>query len=271
MKFVKLRLTVPDGHGGRKDVEEWRCVISQVHDLLLFANFEAELFARAFLQLERMKNGSFEAAHAQDKKVGALATMLNLRRNRLKEGETFDPLIETVNIHDRKIKGMMKVLELGQTLCVHQNGSFCDLESFLSIWNGEIIATIEKDEQGFPVEIDVLKSVTLILENQDRPHSKLVDIVSKRTESKPGIITNLKEKDSGWVIKSMMNANTLAFSSTFRDQKQVIDFLNVFGKMPRKHIIIGYFGEDVKKLTDHPSYNEVASKHSVELIDLTKI
>lgn len=274
MKFVKIRLKNVPGTlaNTNKTVEEWRCVISNLSDLHAYANFEGHLISRAFLQLERTFDGSrFDGAHAGDKRTGALATLLNIRAERLEVGETFNPLIETANIHAAKVASMSRMLGRGEAICINTAGGFCGLESFLEQWKAEIIETVEKDDQGFPIDAEAMNAATLILENQDHVNTKLRDIVSKRTESKPAVILQLKEKDQRWIYKSMLNAKTLAFVSTFSDQEQVEEFLDIFDKMPRKEIIIGYYGDEIEKLTLNPRYEKVGQKHSIELINLYNI
>lgn len=271
MKFVKLRLhNVPDVVG-RKTVEEWRCVISNLQDLYQYSHFEGEMMSKAFLQLERTPEGDrFEAVHILDKKVSALAVLLNIRAERLKEGESFSPIEEVGHIFNRKIQSMEKLLLSGYQVCINSVGGFCTLDGFIEAWNAEVVETVEKEDNGFPIDNEALTASTLILENQEKVNSTFLAFVEHQTKTEPVVITHLKEKDQRWVYKSLVNASTLAFCSTFRDREQIDKFLTIFAGMSRKRIIIGHFGDEIKQLTSHSSYQEVAAKHDVEFVDLSK-
>jgi hypothetical protein len=268
MKFVKILYPkVPNKKG---PATEWRCIISNYSDLHAYANFEGHLISRAFLQLERTSEGRFDAAHARDKKTGALATLLNLRAERLKEGETFRPIIEMSKIHSSKMESMSRILSTGEAICINAAGGFCGLDGFLEQWNASIIETVEKDDQGFPVDNEAMNAVTLILENQDNPNRRFVRIVEERTGTKTEVLANMKEKDNKWVFQSIRNAKTIAFSSTFDDRLQIADFLEAFLHIPRKQVIIGYWN-DLDDLTKHPLYEKAAALHNVELVDMSQV
>lgn len=149
MKFVKLHMPGIQGTS-HKEHNEWRLVLSTYEDVLYFAQHENDLVSRAFMQLERTSDGLFDAAHARDKRVGALGAMLNVAYHRLEEGQTFYPVLEASKLVQRKLKAFVVMIERGSEVSINYAGGYCDHDGYMTIWNATEVESIETQNVNFP-------------------------------------------------------------------------------------------------------------------------
>jgi hypothetical protein len=175
------------------------------------------------------------------------------------------PLVEVANMLDLKTRGMLNYINTIGAIRINEVGGYCGLDTYIETWNAEVLDTIEKDDVGFPIEKEALTAEVLILENQDYISKSFKETIKKLTNCEPAFITFLKEKDQQWVIKSIMNANTIAFTSTFTDIDQLDKFMKLFASLTKKKILIKTYDKD--KLTSHALWNDNNSKHEIIFVD----
>lgn len=272
MKYVKLRLAnVP----GCKDgvMESWHLVIDNADDLFKYCKLDTDLYAQAYLQVERTSNPNwpFDSAHNGDARGANVATMLSCKALSTKEGDQFYPIVEVAVFCDKKAQAMLKYLLQYGSIQINESGGYCGYDSFVNIWKAEVIQTIEKDDVGFPIEQKALTASTIILENQSEVYTKFSEKVAAITSTIPAIINNLKEKDLNWIIKSIRASKTIAFESQFRDAEQLDKFMQLFSTLPEKHLIIGCSDYNKSIVTDHPLFNKNKAIHNIEFIDISKL
>jgi hypothetical protein len=266
MKYCKLLLNIPDGKGNVNQKIEWSLVIDNLADLLKYAKLDTELTMSAFMRITPKPDKSgFEVAHVNDVRVATVATLLNIKLNATNEGEKMYPIVEIAGMLDRKTRGMIKYIENYGAIRINEVGGYCGLDNYLDTWNGKILETIEKEDVGFPIEKDALNAEVLIIENQDRVNKSFTDKVKELTQCEPQFITFLKEKDQTWVVKSIMNANTIAFTSSLIDVEQINKFMTLFITLPKKKIIIKTYEKSV--LMNHSLWSENNSKHEIIFVD----
>lgn len=263
MKYVKLKIS----HQG-KITEDWHLIIDNAEDLFKYCRIDSELYAQAFVALDRNDNEEYpyDAAHQGDIRKGVMATMLNLKTKCLKEGDKMYPIIEVAQFCDKKGQDMLDYIQRMGAIQVNQSGGYCGYDSYVNTWKAEVLQTIEKDDVGFPIDEDILKCDTLILENQDKVYSKFRDIVKEMTNTVPAVITMLKERDLSWVVRSIKSATTIAFNSQLQDTEQIDKFMALFASLPKKNLIISCYEHDKSKLTKHPLFEKNKNLHNIQFI-----
>jgi len=265
MKYVKLLLNIPDGKGNINQKTEWSLVIDNLGDLLKYARLDTKLTMSAYMRITLKSDKSgFEVAHENDKRVATIATLLNIKLASLSDNEKMYPLLEVACMLDLKTKGMFDYITNYGAIRINEVGGYCGLDQYIKIWNCKILETIDKEDVGFPIEKEALNAEVLILENQDKVSKSFKDKIKEITKCEPQLITFLKEKDQSWIIKSIMNANTIAFTSTLTDKEQIDKFMKLFLNLPKKKIIIKTYQMD--DLLNHPSWNEIKSKHEINFL-----
>lgn len=266
MKFVKInyRPHPSESSGsvnGRKNT--WKILIDNQKDLKEYCEHETMAYTNAFLNeadyITHKKMG-----HPSGHRAGVIETMLNL--DALKQEKVY-PLMTIGNMVDGKYLSMLGGLERGNKIVVNERGGYCYLQSFLETWDGKIVEEIEKPDCGFPTEEDALKSKYLILENNDGRPYEIVKYCKENKIEDYACITTLQEKDLGYVLKCIQNADTIMLDSLFEKQNQLEMFMNAFSKLDRKNILIFYFDENyLKNLKEHRLYAECIAKHNVKFI-----
>lgn len=246
MKFIKLRLhNVPQ----KGTVEEWRMVIDNLPDLEKYHDLDAYLHATALVDVEGSKH------HAISHRGIAIAQMIESKH-------AGSPISIVANLTDGKYLGMERQILKGNTLTISNGGSWCLLDGYISTWNAEVLATIEKDDIGFPVDEDVINADTIILENSDRsiPFKNLYNIVGEGTVA---AICNLKQIDLSYVIKAINNCKNVFIESQLIDDNQIDDFMKLFSTVKRKKIYLSLTEGGKEKIKSHPLFEKNSEIHNI--------
>jgi hypothetical protein len=246
MKFVKLRLhNVPQ----KGTIEEWRMVIDNLSDLGKYHDLDAYLNATALVDVEGSKH------HAISQRGSAISRMIELKH----EGS---PVCIVAEMTDKKYLGMERHILKGNTLAISNGGSWCLLDGYISTWNAEVLATIEKDDIGFPVDEDVINAETIILENSDKsiPFKNLYNIVGDGTVA---AICNLKQIDVAYVLKAINNCKNVFIESQLIDDNQIDDFMKLFSTVKRKNIYLSLTDGGKEKIKSHCLFEKNSEIHNI--------
>ncbi len=262
MKFVKLNLKTSRDP---KHAIQWNMIIDNIEDLKAYHNLEATLNAEAFLDLGKTKR----AGHLGDDNPRMLVidSLLKIKAHR-QDGEKTYPIIEVAKLTDQKYLSMLRLLSNGETIRVNKAGGYCTLDGFLETWGGEIIETIEKDDIGFPIDEEVIKCDTLILENSfnfyaGNDFKKELKILLGEKVGTIGVINSLRTIDKAYIIKALLNAKNVYISTQLLDDKQLDDFMTLFSNLPSKTVFLRMFGDKIEQLKAHPLFEVNNNIHKI--------
>ena len=127
-KFKKLLLkNVPQGNGIYKDEIQWVLHIDNQEELLKYHTLDAALNMESFINMGRNKDGNILTSHIGpvDTRTQSLTNYIAHKSMTVPDGEKWYPIIEIVNITDKKYLGMLKLLKMGYSLRVNEAGGYC--------------------------------------------------------------------------------------------------------------------------------------------------
>lgn len=257
----------------REDTYTWKLVISDLEEFAKYAGHDAEATVHAYLALaEKNERGNFSHMGSLPSREMALATYLSYAVH-LPDREKIYPILEAAGINDKKLQGMAKALVNGHTLAISSGMGWCTLQSFMEIWNCEVVETREKEGFGFPIELESEEDVdTVALENASRQEYTKRGIEERIAESIPdpgkvAILFNLKETDESYVFKMLKSAKNVYIQSSFQDPKQIESMGKMFMMIPGKNVYIKTWSDrDKRNLTEHGSYEMLSRKHNIKFI-----
>lgn len=255
-------------------IEEWAMVIDNEIDLKKYHSLDASLHMEALLNMgKNSKDGKIQTDHlgGGSPKEIAIGTWLKCRQLTAKEGEKIYPLIEIALMVDKKYLGMLKHISTDGAIRINKSGGWCSLRSFIETWDAEILEEIDKDSIGFPVSDDVIKADTLILENSlpdycGRWHEQQCKEFLKEEAGIVKIIYGLKEVDTSYVEKCIINAKNIFTSTELQDENQLNEFMTLFSKLPRKNIYLDINKRNVDKIKSHSLFETNNSIHNIQFI-----
>lgn len=270
MKFLKLRLkNVPQDNGFAKpnikdDLDRWCLVIDNEEDLKAYHEVDAYANMETFMSLEREKDGSIRTSHvgAASTRAISMVRVLGAKQSCLEEGEKMYPIIEVAKYTDQKYLAMYRHIKIHGAIQINPAGGWCGLQGFIKTWDAEILEEIEKKSAGFPVEDEVLKADTLVLENAHPDYfgsnsewsaKKLVpDCGSVKT------IYHLREVDTDYVFKCVENCKNVFISTELQNEKQLDTFIYMFSKVTsKKNIYLQMSKENEEKVKAHPLFSKI--------------
>lgn len=139
--FLKIKLNKDNGS------EQWRLILTSKEDIEKYCGIESKQDMRTFIDDFEITKGEVKTKPAAD-----ITTRSNTMQ-RLFDAHKFRnhiPMVTLVNLHGQKTEGMKRLLVTGSEVCVNQGGGYCDLDGFLSTWDGKVIDEQQKDSFIFP-------------------------------------------------------------------------------------------------------------------------
>lgn len=274
MKFFLIKLQGVPKKEDNGESEHWRLIIDNKEDLDVYHNQEARSYANALLSMAtNSDSGQIETTHirgAATKEI-VLARWLNLRQQTAKESEKIYPLFEMTSLVDRKYLSQLKYISNHGAIQINTAGGWCDLDGFLKTWDGEIKREIFKETCAFPTSDWALTADTICLENSHPDYGGIYLKQSARGEfgvdaGTIEVIYNLREVDTDWIKKSVLNAKNIYISTQVQDSNQLDLFMYMFENMPRKNIFIQVYKQQEKgTITSHSKYAKVNEMHNIKI------
>lgn len=137
--------------------------------------------------------------------------------------------VETLH---RKYKVMLKYIQRGETILVNEVGGFSFKDNYYKIWDCETIA--EHNDSGFVFpkgdSFSPLKNSKLILENSINEDRNILENYDLCGVEDVGVIDNLRNRDSNWLLKSISNSSDIYINTTGLDIDQFIHMKMAFEK-----------------------------------------
>lgn len=260
-KFVKIFLT---SNSCKKSV--WMLLIDNEVVLEKFYSHEAHLNITTLMGMEVDNDGHVALGHTGAQSVRAITIQRWLSLKQITaNGEKVYPIIEIAKMTDEKYLTMYELIGDGGTILVNSSGGYSDYNGFIKTWDGEILEEIEKPDFGFPVDDDVIKADTIVLENSHRDYKSIDNGLIKRIPQ-AGIVAglyNLKEIDRGYVMKCLENCKNVVIQSTLMDNEQLDGFMKMFTLLSPKQVYLTIYGNGMSKLKLHSLWNTVSNKHTI--------
>ena len=196
-----------------------------------------------------------------------LNTLIKLSVDALKEGEKLYPLIEVARITDRKYANMLQLLK-SEAIQINPAGGYCGYDTYIKTWNAIVIESLVKDDFGFPVESDVIKAKTIILENSHPDFGNYEEYYVKELNIKNvgscATIFNLKEIDRNYIFECLKNAENIIIPTEAQDKEQLNGFMKLFLSLPKKNIYISCEPKTKAKITSHELFVENSKIHDIK-------
>lgn len=256
-KFIKLKI---------KDVTQWRLVIDNYTDLQNYHELEVENNFHAFLSLNRKGNELVLPENPTIRAIG-LQRILDARITSCPKGEKMYPFIEVAEITDSKLISMSKAINISP-IQVNEAGGYCFLDSFIKTWDAEVLEEIEKKDFGFPIEDEILKTNTIILENSPTEKNSLLEGIIKEKIENIGVVKtifNLKNIDIDYVFKCLQITSNIIIESQLMDDNQIDSFMKLFLNLEPKNIYLFLNEENVAKIKSHCLFVKNNNLHKIEL------
>ncbi len=255
MLFRRVDIPGAPGYKG----PSWYMIVQTSEELAKYNDVDTELFGQALMNLPQ----NLEKSHLSGARERGIKMALDTAAFK---GERISPIVVTAQLSNQKHNAMQKVLDMGESLLIRENGSYCGYESFMRIWEkagANVIEEYRSTGLGFPR--DGVKPVDLVfLENAERLDidfeydvRRLMDL-DKKSFIK---VENLKCVDTGWLVKQLRECKTIAFYTQFANPAQTEQMVQMFMLMDRKQFIVrSNWREDIEKQKWYASFVE---KHEV--------
>ncbi len=250
--------------------ENWVLILQTKEDVLKYMKLDSEQYAlslRSMRREDKDKNGNPQSNvrldHLSSNRETVLATYISYKVLSEETERDIYPFEILDHIVIGKTKTLLKFVENFE-IQIAENGSWCAHKTFLDIHNPEIITTIEKDSVIFPIDIEPYKSKILILENGTSIENEIyryAESLSSNSLDKRSI-TQLKEKDSSWVIKCIQNCEKVVLQTNAVDSIQLDNFMQLFLKMNPKEIHIRTNNRST--IENHSLYKENFKRHQIK-------
>lgn len=279
-KFIKLRSNKPAPSNksfpnSSPESTYWKLVLSNLDEFHAWCEYDATANAYAFLSLagkNQDSKGDYTHLGGLSGREQGLATAIHLATRTAEQGTKVHPIIEVSKITDLRQRGILKALMKGLTVGINENGiSWCPLDSFMKIWDCEIIETIEKEGFSFPIDETAISADILILENapfEGFRKNWLEELAQTAFgKKKCQIIFNLAEKDERFVFKSIAASKNIFIQSEFQDEQQVSSFAKAFLSIERKNICLSTDKEGKRRIESHMLYKKICEQHELTIIE----
>lgn len=266
--FIKLKINAPIPKSYSIIEPEyskfcWKLILKTSEDFIEWAEWDSTANANAFLSLcekDRDVNRNFTHLGGLSGREEGLARVLSISED--------SPIVAAGKMCNLKHIAILKSINNGHEIAIDENGcAWSILDSFIKIWDCEIIESVKKEGFGFPVSDLPEKSGVLILENAPySPYRKrhLSEVAETFFEQKNiNIIFSLPEKDERYVFKAISLCENLFIESEFLNGKQIELFGKALLAIEKKTICLSSTRDGIVRVKKHPLFDPLNNKHNI--------
>lgn len=240
---------------------------------MAFMKQDAEMYSKTLFAMRRKDSedngqwrGNIRLDHLSGNREAVLGTYISYRALTAKEGELVWPHEVLGHVVSGKATAMLKAVSDGNgPLQINQAGGWCHHNIYMKLWNPQIVNEIEKESLGFPTDDPPIVADILILENASRASDNVYNY-SKRLSGGVGwpkckIITELKDKDSGWIAKSIALSKKIIIETQAVDSVQIDQFMKLFTTLEQKEIHINTTNKEA--IRNHQLFQVNEKRHII--------
>ena len=268
MRFIKV------SHEGKHI--QWNLVIDNEVDLMKYLNLNINNIFYSYLYINKdtidvIKNSSYIDLEKNLEKFNlnqielSIAKILSSKIYSTEENTTFQPMFTIADYLDKKAIGMLKALKY-DNLLIKENGGYSLMKNYFNIWNCTILEEIHKNDFGFPIEKEIIKTDILIIENAPMIDKSFLNSIKEKYHKKSiGYIVNLKQADQNYLFKCLQHSQIICTQTEALDIEQVDNFIKMFLLLKDKTVLIKTSIEGKERIISNDLYNKLSHSISFEV------